>query len=134
MESDYNAITIFSRRMTSIVKKYAPIVEEYSIDECFAELTNLYVLEKGDPLEVAMKIQKEIGDDLNISVSVGLGPTKVLAKLASNYNKPHGLTIITQENKNEHLATIEIGRCLGIGRRTAKFLMKSWYYKCAPVY
>ena len=125
MESDYNAITIFSRRMTTIVKKYSPVVEEYSVDECFAELTNLYVSGKADPIEVAQKIQKEIGEDLNISVSVGIGPTKVLAKLASNYNKPHGFTVITQENREEHLATIEIGDVWGIGRRTATFLRKA---------
>ena len=122
MESDYNAITIFSKRMATIVKKYSPVVEEYSVDECFADLTNLYVSGKADPIEVAMKIQKEIGDELNISVSVGLGPTKVLAKLASNYNKPHGFTVFTAENREEYLSSIEIGDVWGIGRRTAVFL------------
>ncbi len=124
VESDFSAITIFSKRMTNIVKKYAPVVEEYSIDECFAELTNLYVSGKGDPIDVGMKIQKEIEQDLNISVSVGIGPTKVLAKLASNYNKPHGFTVITSENRVEHLADIAVGDVWGIGRRTAAFLEK----------
>ncbi|MEN9582851.1 MAG: hypothetical protein RL641_805 [Candidatus Parcubacteria bacterium] len=122
MESDYSAITIFSKRMINIVRRFSPVVEEYSIDECFADLTDLYASSKLSPIDIARKIQKEIGDNLNISVSVGIGPTKVLAKTASKYKKPHGITVITQENKTEHLSKVPVGDVWGIGRRTTVFL------------
>ncbi len=124
VESDYNTITIFSKRMINIVRRYTPIVEEYSVDECFADITDLYVSAKLSPIEIARKIQKEIADNLNISVSVGVGPTKVLAKIASNYKKPHGITVITQENIHEYLSKVAVGDVWGIGRRTAVFLEK----------
>lgn len=122
VDSDYSAITIFSKRMINIVRRFSPRVEEYSIDECFADLTNLYAFSKGDAISVARKIQKEIEENLNISVSVGLGPTKVLAKLASNFKKPHGFTVITSENKKQFLKQTPIEKVWGIGRQTSAYL------------
>lgn len=141
IESDYNAITVFSKRMTSIVKRYVPIVEEYSIDECFGDISNLYLnsgrqinsnssskINSGSKINaegIARKIQKEIKDNLNISVSIGVGPTKVLAKVASKYKKPFGITVITQENKSEYLKNVPVGDVWGIGSRTSAFLEQS---------
>ncbi len=122
VDSDFSAITIFSKRMISIVRRFSPRVEEYSIDECFADLTELYANAKGDAISVGKRIQKEIEENLNISVSVGIGPTKVLAKLASNFKKPHGFTVITQENKNSFLKQVAVENVWGIGRQTSAYL------------
>lgn len=132
VESDFSAITIFSKRMINIIRRFAPIVEEYSIDECFADLTNAFISTRSGSSskyfsgslaeDIGRRIQKEIDDSLNISVSVGIGPTKVLAKLASNYQKPHGLTVITQANKDEYLKRIVVGKVWGIGKQTSLYL------------
>ena len=62
----------------------------------------------------------EINEELGLSVSIGLAPTKVLAKVASNWVKPNGLTIIEVATTNEFLAKVPIGKVWGIGPQTAE--------------
>ncbi len=108
LSSNYDSYLIFSRRMFSIVSRYTDRVEEYSIDECFADLS--YV---ENPEKVAQKIQKDIEKELGITISVGLGPTKVLAKIASKQNKPKGFTSFLKER---NIGDIPIRKVWGIGR------------------
>ena len=79
VESNYINYGLFAERMYSIVSQYTPYVEEYSIDECFADITHL----KEGAREVAQMIQDELSMKLDLSFSIGIGPTKVLAKVAS---------------------------------------------------
>lgn len=108
LSSNYDTYLIFSRRMFSIVRRYTDRVEEYSIDECFADLS--YV---ENPVMVAQKIQKDIEKELGITISVGLGSTKVLSKIASKQNKPKGFTSFLQER---NIGDIPIRKVWGIGR------------------
>ncbi len=122
LPGDYELYAKLSGQMFDIVRRYADDVEEYSIDECFADLTGLdkplYMSYK----EIAERIQREITTELQLSISVGLGPTKVLAKVASKWKKPNGFTIITKETANDFLKTVSIGNVWGIGRQTTEFL------------
>ncbi|MEJ2315188.1 MAG: ferredoxin-thioredoxin reductase catalytic domain-containing protein, partial [Nitrospirota bacterium] len=70
-----------------------PDVEEYSIDEAFADLTGLRRTFHGPYGEIARKIQEAVEAELGITVSVGVSLSKVLAKVASKHRKPHGLTL-----------------------------------------
>ena len=108
LSSNYDTYLIFSRRMFSIVRRYTDRVEEYSIDECFADLS--YV---ENPERVAHKIQRDVEKELGITISVGLGPTKVLAKIASKQNKPKGFTSFLKER---NIMDIPIRKVWGIGR------------------
>src|SRR3989344_643518 len=92
LPGDYACYTRLSRAMFDIVRRYADEVEEYSIDECFADLTGLDKPLKMSYLEIAERIKKEVNEELGLSVSIGLGPSKVLAKVASKWQKPNGLT------------------------------------------
>ena len=74
--------------------------------------------------QIAERIKKEINDELNISVSIGLAPTKVLAKVASKYVKPNGLTIITKDTILDYLVKTPIEKIWGIGPKTSEFLKK----------
>ena len=91
---DYKSYARYSSLMFDIVRRYADDVEEYSIDECFADLTGLDKPLKMSYKEIAERIKKEINEELDLSVSIGIAPTKVLAKVASKWVKPNGLTII----------------------------------------
>lgn len=108
LESDYDIYRIFSDRMFSIVRRYASRVEEYSIDECFADLSHIE-----DPEKTAREIQKDIEKELGITVSIGLGSTKVLAKIASKQNKPKGFTSFLKER---NIGEIPIRKVWGVGR------------------
>ncbi len=124
MHGDYKSYMKYSRAMFAIVRRYADDVEEYSIDECFAELTGLDKPLKMTYLEIADRIKKEVNEELKLSVTIGLAPTKVLAKVASKWVKPNGLTVITRDTAKEFLATYEIEKIWGIGRRTTAHLEK----------
>lgn len=124
LPGDYRSYVRYSEMMFKIVNRYAYGVEEYSIDECFADFTGLDRTLKKSYREIATQIKREIRDELSISVSVGLAPTKVLAKVASNWVKPNGLTEITHATISDFLATTPIKKVWGIGPKTSEFLVQ----------
>ena len=128
LPGDYQSYVRYSDQMFEIVGRYAYGVEEYSIDECFADLTGLDRTLKMTYRQIAEKIKREITAELGISVSIGLAPTKVLAKVASSWVKPNGLTIIDKSNAAEFLAKVPIHKVWGIGAKTASKLMQKGVY------
>jgi DNA polymerase-4 len=117
--SHYTLYEQFSKRMLDIVRRYTPSVEEYSIDECFADLSDAYLSSKMTPVEIAQQIKRDIELELGMTFSLGVGPTKSLAKIASNKNKPAGFVYVTRSNHEEFLRTTIIGDVWGIGRATS---------------
>ncbi len=124
LPGDYASYAKYSEMMFEIVRRYADDVEEYSIDECFADLTGLERTLKMTYKQIAERIKKEINEELNLSVSIGLAPTKVLAKVASKWVKPNGFTIIEKSLAPDFLLKTPIEKIWGIGPRTADFLQK----------
>lgn len=116
--SDYGLYSIFASRMYSIVRRYTPQVEEYSIDECFADITDL----EGDHVQIARKIKEDLNKELGMTFSVGLAPTKVLAKLASSRYKPDGFYTLPAGEIREFLKDVPIGKIWGIGPQTSREL------------
>ncbi len=92
--SDYLSYNLYARRMYSIVREFAHDVEEYSIDECFADITGLDSSLGISYEDLSLKIKTELEDSLGITFGVGLAPTKTLAKIASKAHKPAGFTVI----------------------------------------
>jgi nucleotidyltransferase/DNA polymerase involved in DNA repair len=124
LPGDYKSYVRYSNLMFNIVRRYADDVEEYSIDECFADLTGLDRTLKMTYRQIAERIKREINDELNLSVSIGLAPTKVLAKIASKWVKPNGLTVIDSSATRDFLVNFPIEKIWGIGPRTSEFLKK----------
>lgn len=124
LPGDYRSYAKYSSMMFDIVRRYADDVEEYSIDECFAELTGLDAPLKMSYREIAERIKREVNNELDLSVSVGLAPTKVLAKVASKWKKPNGFTIIERNNILDFLDKTSIEKIWGIGRETTWFLQR----------
>lgn len=94
LPSDYETYSLLSQRMFGIVRRYTPDVEEYSIDECFADLTGLRRPLRMSYEDMAQQIKKDLDTELGFTFSVGLGPNKVIAKIGSKWQKPSGLTVI----------------------------------------
>lgn len=106
-----------SDRMFSILEDYTPTIQPISIDEAFLDLTGSQRL-LGDSTSVARQIKQRVRAEVGLTISVGVAPNKFLAKLASDLQKPDGLTIITQKEIDELLPTLPIGKIWGIGPRT----------------
>lgn len=112
---NYTAYSIFARRMYSIVRSFTPLVEEYSIDECFADITGLESRFRMSYEEIALMIKARLEEELGITFGVGLAPSKTLAKVASKYRKPAGFTPIPTERITEVLSTVRAGQVWGLG-------------------
>jgi DNA polymerase-4/DNA polymerase V len=122
LPSDYETYSLFSMRMYEIVRRYTPSVEEYSIDECFADLTGLRRSLRMSYEEMAKRIKYDLEHELGITFSVGLAPTKVLAKVASKWQKPAGMTCIPGKRIAPYLRTLPIDAVWGIGKQTGAYL------------
>ncbi len=124
IESDYEKYSMFSVRMFDILRSFSPAVEEYSIDEAFVDLTGLRRVHSASYFEIGKRIQKEIRRTLGLSVSVGIAPTKVVAKIASKWRKPAGLVAIKAKEIHRYLGKVKIEDVWGIGLNTASLLKK----------
>jgi len=124
MPSDYETYSLFSVRIFETLRSFSPDVEEYSIDEAFVDLTGLRRSFRGSYEQIARSAQETIIKELDITVSVGLSITKVLAKIASKHKKPRGLTVIPGREIHLYLAQLPIEKVWGIGPNTSAFLQK----------
>ena len=124
IESDYEKYSMFSVRMFDILRSFSPAVEEYSIDEAFVDLTGLRRVHSASYFEIGKRIQVEISRRLGLSVSVGIAPTKVVAKIASKWRKPAGLVAIKAKEIHRFLGRVKIEDVWGIGLNTASLLKK----------
>ena len=122
LPSDYETYSLYSARMFSIVRDHTNWVEEYSIDECFAELTGLRRSRRQSYPQMAAAIKRDLDLKLGMTFSIGLAPSKVVAKIGSKWKKPSGLTVISGRHLAEYLSQLPIGDVWGIGKQTAAYL------------
>jgi DNA polymerase IV len=124
LPGDYATYALYSQKMFDVVRRYTEDVEEYSIDECFADFTGLEAPLKMKYEEILKRIKTEIWDELGLTVSIGLAPTKVLAKVASKWRKPNGLTLVPGKQAHEFLSEVPVGAVWGIGPATTNKLAR----------
>jgi len=103
-----------SAGIVAILRDYTPLVEVFSIDEAFLDLTGCFSL-FGPPERVAHQIKARIRHRFGLTCSIGLAPNKLLAKLASEMKKPDGLTVLRPEGIPAQLETVPAGELCGIG-------------------
>ncbi len=124
LPGDYELFSLFSQKMFKILRRFSPVVEEYSIDEGFADLAGLRRPLNGSYEEIARRIRQAIHSELGIPVSVGISLTKSLAKLASGAKKPMGVTVVPGKRIEEFLSGIPVQEVWGIGPATSAYLHK----------
>jgi len=112
---NYTAYSIYARRMYSIVRSFTPIVDEYSIDECFADITGLDARFSMPYERIALLMKDRLEEELGVTFGVGLAPNKTLAKVASKYRKPAGFTAIPMHEIDAYLGTLRAGSIWGLG-------------------
>lgn len=124
VNSNYDLYNLYSQKMFSIIRSFTPEVEEYSIDEAFADIKGIRKPLNMTYQQIGQAIKDKVESSLGITVSVGISLTKSLAKLASSFNKPSGLTVINSfeiENLLKHSHAKDIW---GIGENTSAYLQK----------
>lgn len=112
-----------SRQVMAILRNHSPIVEQVSIDEAYADLSGLDRL-KGSPMAVADLIKQRIREETGLTCSVGLAPVKFLAKIASDLEKPDGLTLISPDEMADFIAALPVEKVSGVGKVAAERLHK----------
>jgi len=117
-EVDFPFYKTKSKEFYLFVKKYTSIVVMASIDECYCDFTDV-LKDVKDPISYFKNFQKELFDKTKLHCSIGLAPTKFLAKMGSDYKKPDGFTIIRIRDLESILYPIPIENMYGIGKKSA---------------
>jgi nucleotidyltransferase/DNA polymerase involved in DNA repair len=113
-----------SRKLREIFFKFTPLVEPMGCDEAFLDVTGCEKL-FGNVIEIAKKIKGEIYEKTNLTSSAGIGPNKFFAKLASDLEKPNGLTILEKTPETmEKIKLLPVTRIWGIGKSAQESLYK----------
>lgn len=110
-----------SVRIMEILRNYADKIEQVSIDEAFIDISSR-VQNWGEAREYADAIKREIEEKEGLTSSIGIGPNKTIAKIASGFVKPNGLTVVEQENVQEFLAPLPVKKIPGVGPKTEAIL------------
>lgn len=124
LPSDYETYSLLSQRFYAIVRRYTPDIEEYGIDECFADITGMRRPLRMSYPQIAEKIQTDLYKDLGFTFSVGLGPNKTIAKIGSKWKKPSRFTAIPGYLIHEFLKHMPTENVWGIGPQTSAYLKK----------
>jgi DNA polymerase-4/DNA polymerase V len=124
LDADHESYELFSHRMNNVIERYSSDIERYSVDESFADITGMRLPLKMSYEEIALSLKKTLREELGMTFSIGVAPTKVLAKIASNFKKPDGLTIIPGKDIETFLAKFPIGDVWGIGKQTTAYMEK----------
>jgi len=115
---DYKEYEKVSEEIKKILRNFTSLVEDIGIDEAFLDITDIDMVAE----EIAMRIKDKITEETGLTCSIGIGPNKLLAKIASDMKKPDGLTIISSENIKEMIWPLPVRKLWGVGPKTEKRL------------
>ena len=110
-----------SNEIMDIARKYADKFEQWGIDEAFLDVTTR-VKDYSEAEVLAKEIKREINEKEHLTCSIGVGPNKLVAKIASDYQKPDGLTIVKEDEVEKFLVPLPARKLLWVGRKTEEKL------------
>jgi hypothetical protein len=110
-----------SRILRGIFDEFSPLVEPLSLDEAFLDLTGTQRL-FGSPKEIGAAIRRRVVEELSLTASVGIATSKFVAKLASDHEKPDGLTIVPPDDEVAFVQSLPLERIWGVGPATLEAL------------
>ncbi len=124
VKPDFKLYLQNSRAFIDVCRRYAPVVEQYSIDECFLDMTGTHLLYP-DPIAVAHELRRTIRDTLGFTVNVGIGSNKLLAKIAGDFEKPDKVHTLLADEIEQKLWPLPVSDLIGVGAATAAKLHRS---------
>lgn len=117
---DYEEYLKVSNLVKRILKDISPIMEDVGIDEAFLDISEIERPSEDIAREIKERIKKETG----LTCSIGIAPNKLLAKIASDMQKPDGLTILTEKDITIRIWPLSVRKLLGVGPKTEAYLKK----------
>ncbi len=118
---DFRLYRTCSQAFMEICSRYAPVMEKYSIDECFLDMTGTGRMYP-DPLSVAHTIREAIREELGFTVNIGVSRNKLLAKMASDFEKPDRVHTLFPQEIPQKLWPLSVGELFSVGSATARKL------------
>jgi DNA polymerase-4 len=112
---DFDQYRHYSQRFKSIITDIAPVMENRGVDEVYIDFTHVPGGQREGGRVLARLIQKAIFDDTGLTCSVGVAPNKLLAKMASEFNKPNGISIVTEDDLQNLIWPLPCRKVNGIG-------------------
>jgi DNA polymerase IV len=120
---DFRRYSRESEKIFAIYREITPLVQAVSIDEAYLDVTD-HLGETGTATAVAKEIRRRVREERGLTVSVGVGPNKLVAKIASDFNKPDGLTVVPPHKVQSFLDPLPVRRLHGVGPATERALVE----------
>jgi DNA polymerase-4 len=127
-----NKYRIASEQMHVIFREFTDIIEPLSLDEAYLDVTGSSDF-KGSATRIAEEIRSRIFNEVGITVSAGVATNKFIAKVASDWDKPDGLTVVTPEKQFEFVSNVPVKFISGIGRVAQEKLATLGVFKCSDL-
>lgn len=121
LRADFPRYRRESELIFAIYRDFTPVVQTVSLDEAYLDVTEQWP-DHGSATELANEIRQRVRDERRLTVSVGVGPNRLVAKIASDFNKPDGLTVIPPHRVEEFLGPLPVRRLQGVGPATEESL------------
>jgi len=112
-----------SRQVLEVLEGVSPVIEPVSVDEAYVDISGLERL-YGSPRSIAGLVKERVWQRTGLSCSVGVGPNRLIAKLASDHDKPDGLTVVAPEEIEMFLDPMPLSNLRGVGPRTLKTVQR----------
>ena len=132
ISGNYEKYKAVGLQIRAIFKRYTDLIEPMSIDEAYLDVTENKLGIKS-AVKIAQLIQQDIWQELHLTASAGVSYNKFLAKMASDYQKPHGLTVILPDQAQEFLKQMDIAKFYGVGKKTVERLHEMGIYTGADL-
>jgi len=121
-----------SKKVMEILRRYSKDFQQMGSDEAYLDLTNK-CSEYKELKKTAITIQKQVKKEVGLTISIGIASTKSLAKIASDCNKPNGITVFEPHNFKEQLKDLDITRVPGIGKKSKVYFYKKGIKKIGDI-
>jgi DNA polymerase-4 len=119
---DFDEIRQYSRRFKAIVSSLAPLMEDRGVDEVYADFTEVPGGQRDSGRALARLIQKTVFEDTGLTCSIGVAPNKLIAKMASEFNKPNGISIVHEGDLETLIWPLNCRKINGIGPKAGEKL------------
>lgn len=119
---DFEEVRRFSRTFKGVIREIAPVVEDRGIDEVYVDFTDVPGGQREGGRVLARLIQKSIFEATGLTCSIGVAPNKLIAKMASEFNKPNGISIVHEEDVQTKIWPLPVRKINGIGPKSEEKL------------
>jgi len=116
----------FCNRVNAIYEHYTDMVEKFSVDESWLDVTGSLHLFGKDPAALAHEIRQRVEREIGITVSIGISWNKIFSKVASDINKPNNICLVTRENYKDIIWPLPVSDLFGVGKKAAETLQKRY--------